>query len=334
MTSSLSLSLSILINISIQMNENYIISNLNLYFFSYLEYLTNEKGPFENSPEISTSNPLTLLKLLRNFGHLIKNLGVNFTSFNAKVYAEIEENYLIYCSGSLERFVFETTWRSTKKQHFFENVEKPFKNVIALGIVVDVHPKYVRFLIESKLPNLQHIYYRSKYRFWEEIENIHYKNIEYFSLFPIIQMTTFPFSFGNLKYLLVGGDFELNDSFCDFIGNIKHLKTLKIMSFLTFDSDSFRKMMELKNVLSNIVEMQITFHRSITPELILNFLKQCQNLEKLSIHAGLKPNFHIFDSLSSNLENEWTSYTVNPYKNPFYEYGDSICYIIERKTTI
>lgn len=110
------------------------------------------------------------------------------------------------------------------------------------------------------------------------------------------------------------------------------------MSFLTINNDSFYKILELPNVVSNVVEMQFATFQGISPEVILRFLKRSQHLKKLSTH-----NFIYFDqprgysfllqALSSNLNDEWKCSIVDPYKNAFQSklFMDRYeCYVIER----
>lgn len=63
------------------------------------------RDALEQSPKIIVTKPMLLLKLLRNFGHSIRNLGIHFRTLNDKLCIEIE-NYLVkYCSNSLQRLI-------------------------------------------------------------------------------------------------------------------------------------------------------------------------------------------------------------------------------------
>lgn len=135
-------------------------------------------------------------------------------------------------------------------------------------------------------------------------------------------MYKFPFSFENLKYFCAFGFFQLNDAFCEFIGNMQHLKTLNLRKCGMFSSESLIKILELPNVSSNVVEMEIQFYKSISSEPILRFLKQSHNLKKIGFLSEVESFWYDFDVYSnvmqnvlSNLEKEWTSYVITPNKN-------------------
>lgn len=256
-------------------------TNLNLYFFSYFLNQEAETDALEMNPEILISNPLIALKLLRNFGHMIENLGIDFRYFNTKVSIEIENYLARYCSDSLQRLSLVC---STLKIHF-EGLRKPLKNVSALKIqaVRDQIENQIRFLNESNLPNVKHIYICGEGTPSHDYgKKIHFENIEYFTL--TWARIKFPFSFGNLKHFIISGfGFKLNDAFCECIGNIDHLETLKIMMMAQFstNSDAFRKMLELQNVQTNVVELQFQYDKRMCPDDIVRFFKKKWKTEKI-----------------------------------------------------
>lgn len=96
----------------------------------------------------------------------------------------------------------------------------------------------------------------------------------------------------------------------------------------TSTTDSFRKIFELPNIVSNVVEMQMVFHNNITPELVHRFLKQSQKLRKLSFHICLPAQNFI------DLNDEWKCYTIHPYERPaLTTYADIDvykCFVIEK----
>lgn len=80
------------------------------------------RDALEQGPKIIVTK--LLLKLLRNFGHLIRNLGIHVRTLNDKLCIEIE-NYLVkYCSNSLQRLIL-----VSKSKLLFENLQKPFQNI-------------------------------------------------------------------------------------------------------------------------------------------------------------------------------------------------------------
>lgn len=280
-----------------------------------------------------------LLKLLRNFGHLIMNLGVSYIELNAKICAEIEQNYFAkYCSHSIQRLYLE----SDQKKTTFENLQKSLKNVTTFGIVLHGDYKKSRYLNESKLPNLRHIIYVCYDAIREMSEKIDYRHVEYFSLCPILGMVNFPFILENLKHFCLYGNIDVNNAFCEFIGNMEYLKTLKIICFQNIGPE-ISKIFELQNILSNVVEMEIKFQKSLSSELILRFLKRSQNLKTITFQTHHPPTLYrhefqlyssVMQNVNSNLENEWTSYIITPIKAVYNIYSTRYepikCYVLKK----
>lgn len=297
----------------------------------------------ENNSKERIPKPIILLKLLRNFGHLIKYLVIQLSYLNDKLCIEIENYLEKYCSDSLQRFIV----MCGKSKIIFENLQKPFKKVTALSIVAAANhtQENFRFLNEINLPNLQHIYLHDRSNALTESETIHYKTIEYFTYFGGSPIRKYPFSFERLQHITFSGCIDLNDAFYKCISNIKHLQTLKIHSYRMITdlctTESFSKIFELENIVTNVVEMEMEYHPNLTPELVYRFLKQCQKLRKLSFHIELPAqNFmkyftHLSQTpLPSNLNDKWKCYTIDPYENPelfynlqFYVYK---CFVLER----
>lgn len=197
----------------------------------------------------------------------------------------------------------------------------------------------VSFLNENNnLPNLQHIYIYSTGFALQDSENIHYENIEHFTL-GSVNMSKYPFSFGNLKHLILTGHIEINDSFCKFIGNIKHLQTLKITSTLFTNPESFSKMLELQNILSNVVEMQLKFNESMSLDQILRYLKQSRKLRKLSFHLDYIAEKRVVRNGSTVLQRYHHIWVLSRIfilwiliHFHFVNFFRSKCYVIERIT--
>lgn len=265
--------------------------------FIFFSYLIGKSGNvLASNPDISITDPLIALKILRNFGHMIKNLSVDFSLFNAKICTKIENCSARYCFGALSLI-----YGIRKSLQGFENV-------------------------------------------------IHYENVEYLTL-KTFNMTRFTFSFENLRHLTIGGGIKLNDAFCEFIGNIEHLQTLKISSWSSYytTTNSFRKMLELQNIQSNIVEMQFRFDEKMSRDDIVRFLKQSRKLRKLSFYYVEKsfvpenvvstvPDVFIstvpvtvMQSISSNLDVGWKIDFIEPFMDPFhFTSPDCKCYVFER----
>lgn len=313
---------------------------LNSAFHAYLSILNIFSGyirpgvdtnALERNPRLIITNPIILLKLLRNFGHFIRNLGVDFWYLNTKICDAIEIYLAIYCSDSLERFDF--SCKGPKKP--FENLQKPLKKLKALRLRthLDQQQNFVQFINESNLPNLQYLYIKTLCDI-NSHEKIHHKNVEYLTV-ECIHMNTFPFSFENLKELNFFGNIEVNDAFCKYIGSMKHLKTMKLKStYNRWSSDLLDKL--LQDVPLNVEKIRFGLReencRKMSIETITHFMKQSRNLRKMSfvLEIGISNRAAEvwLQELSLKLCEEWESYMMDPYK--CYKWYK--CYVIERKT--
>lgn len=279
-----------------------------------------------------------MLKLLRNFGHLVKNLGIDFLDMDSRIRDEIEKYLSIYCSGSLERFFFVCRDWSV----CFENIQKPLKMLKALHIETrsDGERNRVQFMNARNLPNLQHLYIYFV-NVIAQREKIHHENIEDLSIVCFRGTNPFPFSFETVKHLTLHAKIEVDDAFCELIGNAKHLKTLKLNScHSTWSSDSLDKLLDLQNIVLNVEELQfalkLEISRKMAIDTITRFLKQSRNLRKMKFHTVACFNTYDtnavgvwFKKLSSTLSGEWKSYNYDT------NYGGLPCkfYVIERKVT-
>lgn len=295
------------------------------------ELITWEDLCLKRKFEVIT-NPL---KLLRNFGHIIKNLRISFEHLSVKQCTEVE-NYLVrFCSESLQRFVVVC---NTSKI-IFKNLQKPLQNVTDLIIMMGKHQNinHIRFLDENNLPNVNNVYiwYNDELLDLTSVPGkLHYKNIEHFEICAI-RLGVYPFSFENLRHLTTDGNCIVNDALCEFIGHLNDLKTLKIKNTMFgFNLDPFRKILKLQNISSNIEEMQFPYHPKISSNDVLSFLKQTRKLRKLSIPVPvpyLASYPYFLPEITSNLDSEWTHHARDLlYKEPGYHHSDKHCLFIER----
>lgn len=288
----------------------------------------------EKSP-ILISNPTILLKFLRHFGHIIINLGVSFVHASSVNLCDEIENYVAeYCCDSLQHLHLE----GHKTKLPFENFPKPLKNVKFLKIVMILEQKtdHIHFLNEKLFPNVKHIFIFARTKALYDSERIiHYENIENFTITCGRLENKLPFSFGNLKHLILTGSSLLNDALCEFIDNLEHLQTLKIMRFCGDRShpNLFEKFLQLPNVLSNVVEIQFQYQDFMWPSHILNFIKQSRKLRKLSFHVhkifDYNQNLKVFQKITSNLSVEWKFNIIYPFTHSFCLFF-YVCYVIER----
>lgn len=310
--------------------------NLNLYFSRFFMDKEEETDVMEKNPQILITNPLILFKLLRNFGHLIRNLAINFAILNVNLCAKIENYLTEYCSDSLERFTLIIHLSKIP----FKNLKKPFKKITGIKIYTarDQTGYYIQFVNENNLPNIQHIFLYNR-DCLQDSENIHYENIEYFTLCSQTRMEKIPFSFGNLKHLIICGYPIINDEICKFIGNIEHLTTLKLYLDRYESSNSFRKLLELKNIQTNVVEMECEFHQNFLVDDIYYFLKQSKKLRKFSVHQCKFSLSEYLDYYSIVLKTipiklgiEWKFISIDPYRNPFKTQFKYKGFVIEKIT--
>ena len=305
-------------------------------------YIDTDDDALEMNPKIFMDEPILLFKLLRNFGHLIRNLKIEFSLFDTECGIAIQSYLEEYCSDSLQRFSFEPN----ELIKHFENLQRPFKNLLALKIDTALYHKqniYVQFINEKNLPNLQYFYMRR--HCVDQQAKINHKYVEDFTI-TCLNMITFPFSFENLKHLTLYGNIKINDAFCEYIRSLKHLKILKIHSWVIWNSNYFDKLLELQNIASNIEEIEIEVGDKLDPwqlnrqypaETILRFMKQCQNLRKMIffhayIHTESCANYveRWAQQLSLILSEEWKFNIITQpvLRDIFYH----IYYEFERRT--
>lgn len=296
-----------------------------------------ETEALQTNPEIFITKPITYFKLLRNFGHMTRNLGINFIILNAKICAEIENYLSKYCSDSLERF----SLICNRTKIPFDNLQKPFKKVVALKIhtILEQHRDHIQYLNETNYPNLQHllIYNRGNLK---NSEKIHYEYIEHFTFFGM--WDKYPFSFGSLTHLTIANA-SMNDEFYEFLGNVKHLKTLKIMKLSCDRYWSSSKIFELQNVQSQVVEMSLQFYetmQTMSCDDIFRCLRQSQKMRKLSFHLwkfsrneisrDVGRCLRLCQTVTAKLGANWTFHVIDPFINPFQTFMRHICFVIER----
>lgn len=283
---------------------------------------------------------MIMLKLLRNFGHLIRNLAVHFPDLNIDLCAGIESYLAEYCSNSLQRLAL----RCHRFKIPFENLPKPLRNVTGLKVyaVRDQKWEHIQFLNENNLPNVKHIHLFNGGNL-EDSESIHYEYIERFAFASPCAIDKYPFSFVNLKHLMLDGGIIINDELCNCISNIEHLTTLRIMHLRRVDSNSFRKLLELKNIQCNLVEVQFKLNENMLTDDILHFLKQSKKLRKYTIHSFVGndpkykyiiPNYfsNLLKTFPSKLGVEWKIHYNDSYENPSDMYFKHDCVVIEKLT--
>lgn len=306
---------------------------------------------FRSGKYIKIANPL---KVLRNFGHIITHLRIDFHRLlrNIELCTEIENYLARYCSDSLKYlFIICNIWKIA-----FKDLQKPLKKITHLTIRMPDNQNFehIRFLNKNNLPNMKNVHIIG---LDNECGNLDFENIEYFNV-SASELTIYSLSFDNLKHLILTGLYAVNDSLCDCIARMKDLKTLKLVScWQGFDPDPFYKILKLPNILSNIVEIQFQYYDGMSPDNVLCFLKQSRNLRKLSIpYATDKPRRRHYSrflhNVTLNLDVEWTHHvreitrsesekdlrpefrpSSNPnfsHHEPNFAFQDEHCLIIER----
>lgn len=279
------------------------------------------------------------MKVLRNFGHMIKYFRVCFANVNPKLSIKIEDYLTIYCFDSLQQLSISCH----KSRITFNDFRKPLKKLTDLRIIYMltgecVIADHIQFIDEKNLPNLNKINIRSGIDSFsgEMGKEFHFENVEYFTLCAIRE-ERYPFSFGKLKHLTIWGGCYVNDNLYKLISNIKILKTLRIIRPSNlFGPDRFHKILESKNVQSNVEEMQFPYEESISSYDILRFVNNCHYLKKLTIlmcersTEGIEKYTKFFEKISLNLGVRWTFQIINVCEHPDYGFCINICFIFER----
>lgn len=259
-----------------------------------------------------------LLGVLRNFGFMISKMNLYVRDLDEQLCIEIA-NYLVrYCSDSLQRLLF----MCNTSNILFQYLPKPLPKVntlliqFAMSEIQTIDQIQFKLDLDKNLPNIKtlSIRYFSDAIFRKnslKAEKMHYPNIEDFTILTY-KASEYPFIFENLKHFsLKGFRFEMNDELLELIGNIKDLQTFKmaVTSLDALTPDSFRKLLELQNMQSTVVEIEIEFNEAMSSDDVLRFLNQSKKLIKFSIHLDpvyFQDSFkHFIKSISVNLSVDW-----------------------------
>lgn len=297
--------------------------------------MTTPDGNFSIEDHVMIKNPL---KVIRNFGRLIKKLSMSLVDLDEKFHNEIEKYLSIYSSDTLQRLVL----RCSLKQIPLKFLTKPLKKVTYLHIRRDDYKdnSYTQLLeIEKNVPALNEIEITSLSKYVREPGKVHFQNIESFTLncHPI-KYEEYPFSFGNLKHFTLYGCCIVNDALLECIGHIKDLKTLKItyIGSCLLSLDSFRKLLELKNVRSTVVKMKILYNECLSPDDVLHFLEQCRSLQKFNVGVVIRKDSNertrliFIQTILNNLSANWKYHLVTPAVPG--NFVPNMSYVFERVT--
>lgn len=310
------------------LSDKSITFKLFLFFSSLVRY-----GQEEKDNTYIARNPFPVLRI---FGHMIKKLRVHLTMLNAKAYTELANYLAIYCSDSLEQ-LFMTCDAS---KYIFKDLKKPFEKVTRLEIDIKKRENtpYLRFLNAEILPNVNQMTIFMSTPSPDSSKTIHFENIEDFTIYS--RSGIYPFSIGNVKHLTIAGNSKINSRLCQFISNVKGMKTLKIqINEWVVDSEWFAKILDLQNVL-NVKEMQFQYSKGISSHDILQFLNKNRKLRKLTLHIDTTKypslersqyeHYSIFlETISSNLGTEWKFHTKNMRFKDLNNIAN-MCYVAER----
>lgn len=322
-----------------------------------------------NPSKVVIKKPATILQLLRSFGHMLKDIYINFDSLeqnvNVNFCAEVECYLAKYCSVSLHRL----TLRCNPSEWRLKNLHKPLSNVTALKIHLDLKhrsylllngrlPNRLHFDYKDRLPKLTNIYVKTmEYHYDYKWEPIHFENVETITIENSAMLREFPFSFGpfgKLKHLAFINS-VLNDAFLQFVRNIGHLTSLKMFRVnykrSRFIAGNFTKLLESPNLLSTIEELFIELNESMSSVDILHFLERSQKLKTFAILCekfegcrfprGLEELEassveyrekieNLWKTITSRLDFKWKCYVIDDFKNPMKEQVQYYCHIIER----
>lgn len=307
-------------------------------------------NPFDEKKYPKLWHPSMPLKILRNFGWLLRKLDIRFSAFNINICDQIEYYLAEYCSESLNQLSIDANYSRSSSG----NLHKPLMGVTHLNIyIMGFKESNIILNIKENLPALKyvHIYGFNNY---DRFEKLHFNGIDYFKFetdpisFMMSNMSKYPFSFDTLKHLKFKARVELNDDWFNFVRNLKqHLTTLQIMG-VKFDKehpiDFFAKILETHNFLPKIEELQVELLPYMCPRNILRFLEQSRNLKKLMLNRYKskytylpiiipEDDLKILKTIVSNLGAEWKYHIIYPFlKKPLTYYIPFECYVIERIT--
>lgn len=315
------------------------------------------------------SNPGKAMKLLRNFGHLICDVQLNFQYYSTFDSVEIERYLAEYCSKSLTDLAIcyslynifefiETPFenvRCVRVEHCTIGARMPFKrifpNIRALYLGANWYetPKHIRehfpalknlsiqatrfqesdiretlklnpqlerleitsYSIElirclnDNLPKLKTLDLRALPNefFADDLEPIHFDNIVNFSIqIGSRPLHNLPFTFHNLKNILVLGSLNLNEKSLDFFSKLENLKSLTMLGWID-DDNCIGRLLQLTNILSNVRELNLSWHSGVSAYLITNFIKQSRALQKLTLNLDYGDNS--IAEVRNNLSAKW-----------------------------
>lgn len=322
---------------------------------------------------INILNPLSALKILRNFGHLIWNIELNSSYFRIGIAEKVECYLAEYCSESLNTF----SLYCNEEKPFFDGIDTTFKDVdilrvkmcnfghhskfsqlfpnvrvLKLGVNLYKTPQVIRMNLPSVkdltihsnklkvidikeafklnpqlekldiysiqevailrgineyLPNLKCLELVDLLQefFQEGLEPIHFEHVENLAIkIGSTLMQNFPLTFGSLENLFLMGPLKLNQQFLNFIGGIEHLKLLTIVGWVADESNYNQRFFQLKNISSNIEELNVGWLNHMSSHGILHFMKNNQSLHKFTINMCKMDD--TIGTLRNNLGSEWS----------------------------
>lgn len=279
---------------------------------------------------------MTVLRILRNFGHVLNNIyiHIHFDAFkhykydasNNCEFDKIESYLARYCAESL-RYL---SLCGKKAKLLLRDVHQPLTNVTHLKIflVGQQHLDILKCIWKDRLPQLKHLFIHNASICYGYSKPVHFDNMETFTMDNNVvgMMQIFPFFFKRLKLLEFVCGIHINRDFCEFVRYMKHLTSIKIWCVTEEKPGCFRKMLESPDLVSTLEQILIRVYHNMLPGDILNFLERSHKLKTFTIiceksydlddDGTLRKMESIWKALTSSLDFTWRCYVID-YRKPY-----------------
>lgn len=218
------------------------------YFLIFFRYYANGKG-------VVIDNSLDSLKILRNFGHTISNLLIEFFPPDIRM-TKIPFYVIKHCSKSLQTLMIRNyVWHL---QSIFKSIENPFTNLKKLLVQECRHESNLWKFDGVVFPNLQTLKFNLNRM--ESVDFISPKMV-----YHIKSLKSFSFDDTMAQY----NDKRIYTDIVDMIKLNTQLERFEIALLEQFDEQSFQSLMRHLECLPNLRRLNLIFSG---PESVFNVL--------------------------------------------------------------
>lgn len=220
---------------------------MNYFLFFFRRYYANGKG-------VLADNYLASLKIVRNFGHIISNLIIEYCSSDTRA-AKILFYVIKYCSKSLHTLMIRRY--NSPLQSILKSNENPFTNLKKLYIRQCYHGESNLWKFDGVVfPNLQTLKFN--------LNNM--RSVDFISpkmVYHIKSLKSFSFDDTYAQY----NDKRIYTDIVDMIKLNTHLEKFEIALLEQFDEQSFEALMRHLECLPNLRRLNLIFSG---PESVFN----------------------------------------------------------------